>query len=1707
MENENQFNINQLNEGAWETLKYYGAKAGRFEKGGSMWGRGERSEKAKQQIDTILAANANGLVKMMRDRLPKGFPNNKSNEEFVKGAEKYLDTYNFIVSSQNTLGTDAANEVIKSLRVVLKHDLDYKLASIYQVMKESIDNPITTNNDDSTTIKTLKSNKLPMALAALGLSLGPWGWLAELDWAKEWIAKGADASGEIKEVIGAIGKGQGLTQFLQQFGGISLGPNDSVENFKAAMAKLGDGDIEKGFERIQPSMAHPEGLARLKEVIDQNPNATMGEIFKQNQMDMTSGKGGSWFEVKQGDVHKLGDSVKNGFLKKMVTWGLQNLAAPVVGYAAGAALGAAAMLKGARMYGLKHSRAAVLQKILSELHLLQPNPNAAGATSGTPTTNSVSGTPTTATDASVSGTPTTATTAVTQPTKVNAQPQSVAGGEAGSRETEIVGVQANGSSQVTGVNAGNNMSGNSGIQVAGNKEKVNIKNSNNQNIIIIGKKSKMLKELINAGVINREDLGELPQKQKEVSVLLNKKRNAKTKKERKEVDRELEGAIEELNTDYEQVLATADQKQKGGAETASGTPETPAVSSSPETPVVSDSSETSAVSAEDAKHVTTINTPEAIQLRKELIYNRKLYPQATVMTEKELNVITNYIVVMEKIAINPEMQNVKGMVHHIKNDATDVLTNKLTLDAFFAGRGKLREVYYLRDESVGTSLEEEVGNFAKGVRSYFAIRASNKNVAPSTATPTAKVSAGTPETPAVSSSPETPAVSSSPETPEPPIDNALKALNNDSVDEPEEEIEEVDPNQDGAISNPYGAEHEEMAKKNPNKANLDEHTYQTLIKYRKAFLDILADDQLNKGIKNVKKLTGEITILINGILKGRGETLEEFNAKLEKYKKFFATKTYKNQARRLAVVERFKAHGINIDAFLGSGTQGEVNSNKNASKVTNPSIKSVKSSEKITKYKEPPYSINRRRTDNLDGYNPDGSEKRRLYNPYKEVLLARLGSKVAAGIQVPEHKLEQLLMDKNPKEFEAAKGKVEYPHTMDEKIFHVLWEIKGNLNNMLTHAELSDEQKAKTQEVLKVIEDALKSGDVNIAINSGYFTGLGFGKGEQKVPNASKEAKPNLPKTPKPNVPKTPSTELPAGTPSTELSAGTPTAVVKGGKKDVENPPQPELSAQEKLAQDLLISASDDQILNMSGKDALNAMNYRLEKIFDEAAKTEDLDKLDKDFKGLYDFFVNSLEGKVIRNSKALSAYKANFDKKRNELNKKINGNPLTNKPNDKIRISSETASLLNKLNDTVDKNSFEVAKAELEAHKAGVDDNQIKAIDNAIKKSEERIAEIEKQSDNFTVKDLSAFTPEIKKHILDLRKTTNPKQLKDLSREFGKIEDKASYDAVVATRTDMNSIFEKERIAAEKQAIEDAKDANKVIEKGATVGKSSGSNDVTTVASTKPEQVDVKEGKLSKQSTEYHTKLPDVFKGKLRNLYASRRLMGSPRINDLHTVLLGDLSIIISNIHDGAEGASLESLIQMVENMPNTIADTLKVKSSSGDIEDSYAGHLARKVLVDKNLPYTQVSKKISQMSQQLRESEGSVDSQTLGGMLEPLMSQFNELVDSKTEIDFKTKDALINVVGEIAKVYADAFISYLQQHEVTPLQQYVIELNKLSKESGTQPTPDTTEPKKAPKSTAKGKNNGQTSLLESSKKKTKLLLEKKMVIQKYLKVLNSKK
>lgn len=203
-----------IQEGIWDSLKYYVGKMGSLEKGGKLVGKKKYIQKSRKQFSDTLDKASNAQVKKLIDQMKeefKEFPNQKNQYEFLDATNAIAAFYDSLAAAvekykagekKGAMAPEVANGLVEALREYVRIVLDNQLADVYKHFKEdqeydeAILESIFTNwaklekkladeekgetkkekqpekalktGEESGTIKSLKSNLLPGALSALG---------------------------------------------------------------------------------------------------------------------------------------------------------------------------------------------------------------------------------------------------------------------------------------------------------------------------------------------------------------------------------------------------------------------------------------------------------------------------------------------------------------------------------------------------------------------------------------------------------------------------------------------------------------------------------------------------------------------------------------------------------------------------------------------------------------------------------------------------------------------------------------------------------------------------------------------------------------------------------------------------------------------------------------------------------------------------------------------------------------------------------------------------------------------------------------------------------------------------------------------------------------------------------------------------------------------------------------------------------------------------------------------------------------------------------------------------------------------------------------------------------------------------------------------------------------------------------------------------
>jgi hypothetical protein len=401
-----------LNEGWWETTKYALSKLGRYKADGKILGKTQSTANAEGKIRDLLTKKGNEIIQQL-DRDIRGidseFPNNKSRVSFLRCIILVSQAYDSIVASTKLSPTDtkflpidAANVIIGDLRTYVKKFLDTDLTAAFSVMDhENIEGNLITEDElldeaeprsaklsqagktgkfGSTRMDTLKSNKLPLLLAGLGVSLGGLSWLMDSVWGQRFIEVPTEEEKVkyLKNTIGTIQPGQGLTQWLNMFEGAGLNPNSTPQQFLDAVTKVGNGDLDKGIAALTEQggiFRNPEAARQVLEQIKNNPDGykSLGEMFKGTWAGTGRSIGDTLVTVPGASVvETIAKKVAVPVLKKVLVKTAAGSASPIIGALGIGLIAAGALVKGMRIKGQKQSRAKTLNDLYQSLVDLKP---------------------------------------------------------------------------------------------------------------------------------------------------------------------------------------------------------------------------------------------------------------------------------------------------------------------------------------------------------------------------------------------------------------------------------------------------------------------------------------------------------------------------------------------------------------------------------------------------------------------------------------------------------------------------------------------------------------------------------------------------------------------------------------------------------------------------------------------------------------------------------------------------------------------------------------------------------------------------------------------------------------------------------------------------------------------------------------------------------------------------------------------------------------------------------------------------------------------------------------------------------------------------------------------------------------------------------------------------------------------------------------
>lgn len=412
-----------LNEGAWEEVKYALSKLGRYKAGGKIFGKGKVDAQAIEKIKAILDNKSNQIIKDLDAKIKESnpnFPNNKNGADFLKTIIEISAVYDTLVANtkknpneKDYVPIDVANAIINDLREYVKKFLDIDLKGVYSVVDEvegglniteeelkKIDEDLhsdvrshlqgkrgTGDDFQSDRMSTLKSNKLPITLAALGASLGAFKWLVNTSWFKhmfETITPDhiTDDITQQTEVLNDIKPGEGVYKLLGRVTNHPLDGNSNPTQFIEALKQVGGGDAHKGVDLLCQQggvMMHPQEAAQGLHDLVNNPNQyrTMGDMFQGGGETSGTGKlspintnlygtiSGKQFATIL--IQKIPSIIVKGGVKVGAGYAAAKGLANVLGPIGVGLLAAGALVKLMRVKGQKQSRAKTLNDLYQSL--------------------------------------------------------------------------------------------------------------------------------------------------------------------------------------------------------------------------------------------------------------------------------------------------------------------------------------------------------------------------------------------------------------------------------------------------------------------------------------------------------------------------------------------------------------------------------------------------------------------------------------------------------------------------------------------------------------------------------------------------------------------------------------------------------------------------------------------------------------------------------------------------------------------------------------------------------------------------------------------------------------------------------------------------------------------------------------------------------------------------------------------------------------------------------------------------------------------------------------------------------------------------------------------------------------------------------------------------------------------------------------------
>lgn len=252
----------------------------------------------------------------------------------------------------------------------------------------------------TSTMDMLKSNLAPGVIAALGAATAATGLLVQTQWfinLTSEISKVTDtvqvdevSTEYVDETLGEVTSangGRGLEIYLQKVWGANLNAGSSLEDARAAFAKIGGGDWRAGLEAATQNgegplgHGYPDAGKRIAEFLEGKTGATKwGDAYGQLgtgthkiagdmlQLDVGTIKARLAREVTK----RVTKEVTKEVVKQGATWAGLTAAGPILTILGASAIVAAVSLKALRMWGAENSRASYINSFLQKLKDLPP---------------------------------------------------------------------------------------------------------------------------------------------------------------------------------------------------------------------------------------------------------------------------------------------------------------------------------------------------------------------------------------------------------------------------------------------------------------------------------------------------------------------------------------------------------------------------------------------------------------------------------------------------------------------------------------------------------------------------------------------------------------------------------------------------------------------------------------------------------------------------------------------------------------------------------------------------------------------------------------------------------------------------------------------------------------------------------------------------------------------------------------------------------------------------------------------------------------------------------------------------------------------------------------------------------------------------------------------------------------------------------------